>query len=285
MPESVGPGRYPVASCPDVPLLSFGMTTPDFLTTLRDESALFRAALADCPDRSVPTCPDWSTDDLLWHLAEVQWFWGAIVAQNVAEPDGLRHPQRPEGRVATLAAFDDASRVLQETLGATPAEDPRWMWAVDDALHTAGYISRRQAHEALIHRVDAELTAGSEVSAIDPDLAADGIDEVVDVMYGRDHPLVTFAPAQERVVELVATDVDRRWALQLGRETASIDGEEIDDANFRPAPNTTATATISGTAADLDLWLWNRPTHAGLARSGDQATLEAMDEVLAEGMQ
>ena len=84
---------------------------------------------------------------------------------------------------------------------------------------------------------------------------------------------------------MVATDVDRHWVLQLGRETATIDGEVIDDANFRPAPKATATATISGTAEDLDLWLWNRPTHADLTRSGDQATLDAMDEVLAEGMQ
>ncbi|HWC24090.1 MAG TPA: maleylpyruvate isomerase N-terminal domain-containing protein [Flexivirga sp.] len=261
------------------------MTTPDFLTTIRDESARFRAALAECPDRPVPTCPDWSTDDLLWHLAEVQWFWGTIVSENVSEPDGLQHPQRPEGREATLAAFDDASRALQETLRDTPADEERWMWTVDASLHSAGYILRRQAHEALIHRVDAELTADIDVSAVDADLAADGIDEVVDVMYGRDHPLVTFAPTQDRVVELVATDADRRWVLQLGRETASIDGEEIDDANFRPAPNATVTATISGTAADLDLWLWNRPTHGDLARAGDQATLAAMDEVLAEGMQ
>lgn len=261
------------------------MTTLDFLTTIRDESSRFRAALADSPDRSVPTCPDWSTDDLLWHLAEVQWFWGTIVAENVDDPDGLKHPQRPEGREATLAAFDDATRALQETLRDTPPDDPRWMWTVDEALHTAGYIRRRQAHEALIHRIDAELTAGAVVSAIDPSFAADGIDEVVDVMYGRDHPLVTFTAAEGRVVELAATDVDRRWVLQLGRETADIDGEHVDDANFRPAPNATANATISGTAADLDLWLWNRPTVGDLSRSGDPATLSAIDEVLAEGLQ
>ncbi|WP_188838307.1 maleylpyruvate isomerase family mycothiol-dependent enzyme [Flexivirga endophytica] len=261
------------------------MTTRDFLTIIHDESARFRAALADAADNTVPTCPDWSTDDLLWHLTEVQWFWGTIVSQNVADPEGLDHPQRPEGRDAILVAFDDASHALQDTLRTTAPEDRRWMWATDEALHTAGYIRRRQAHEAIVHRVDAELTAGHEVSAIDPELAADGIDEVVDVMYGRDHPLVTFHPSDGSVLELVATDVDRRWILQLGRETASIDGEDIDDANFRPAPNATPVATISGTAADLDLWLWNRPTAGKLVGTGDQQTLDAINEVLAEGMQ
>ena len=45
------------------------------------------------------------------------------------------------------------------------------MWADDK---TVGYIRRRQAHEALIHRLDAELTAGA-VTPLDPDLAADGV--------------------------------------------------------------------------------------------------------------
>lgn len=263
------------------------MTQPDFLATIRDESARFRAALADSPDNTVPTCPGWSTDDLLWHLTEVQWFWGSIVAENVDDPEGLAHPERPTGRAALLAAFDDASAALNQTLRATPPTDPRWMWTADETLHTAGYIRRRQAHEALIHRVDAELTAGRDVSAVDPALAADGIDEVVDVMYGRDHPLLTFAPTTGRVLELVATDTDQRWVLQLGRETGTDpeSGDVIDDANFRPAPNAIAVATISGTAADLDLWFWNRPTAAKLVGTGEQETLDAMNDILAEGLQ
>lgn len=273
--------------CRRAALLSRGMTTPDFLTSIADESSRFRAALADAPDRTVPTCPDWSTDDLLWHLTEVQWFWGTIVAQNVADPEQLEHPHRPAGREALLAAFDEASGALQQTLRATPPQDTRWMWAPDHALHTAGYIRRRQAHEALIHRIDAQLTAAGDVTPIDGALAADGIDEIVEVMYGREHPLVTFRPTEGRVLELAATDVDRRWVLQLGRETGTMPdtGEQIDDANFRPAPGATAVATISGAAADLDLWLWNRPAMGELIDTGDRQTLDAIAEVLAEGMQ
>lgn len=259
------------------------MTQPDFLATIRDESARFRSALATAADAQVPTCPDWSTEDLLWHLAEVQWFWGSIVSRNVDSPAELQHPERPEGREALLAAFDAASQGLQQALSSVPPDATRWMWATDDALHTAGYIRRRQAHEAFVHRVDAELTAGLEVSGIDSELAADGVDEIVDIMYVQEYPSVTFTPTEGRVVELVATDADRRWALQLGRETGTDpgSGEPLDDGAFRLAPaNSVAVASVSGTAVDLDLWLWGRPTSAGLTRSGDAAALSAIQEML-----
>ncbi|WP_265447245.1 maleylpyruvate isomerase N-terminal domain-containing protein [Flexivirga meconopsidis] len=148
---------------------------PPFQQVIADESARFRAALATAPDQSVPTCPDWTTDDLLWHLTEVQWFWGTIVADDVSDPQTLERPDRPGGRAAALAAFDDASAALRQALADTAPDQRRWMWAQDDALHTAGYIARRQAHEALIHRVDAELTAAGPVGPIDPTLAADGV--------------------------------------------------------------------------------------------------------------
>ncbi|WP_238993563.1 hypothetical protein [Nocardioides caldifontis] len=65
------------------------------------------------------------------------------------------------------------------------------MWAED---RTVGYIRRRQAHEALIHRLDAELTAGT-VTALDPTLASDGVDEALDVMFGGCPPWGSFEPA------------------------------------------------------------------------------------------
>lgn len=263
------------------------MTSVDFLTAIRDESDRFRTVMATAGDTTVPTCPDWSTDDLLWHLAEVQWFWGTIVSQDVTDPGSLQHPERPGDRGALLRAFDEASSMLQRSLSRLTPQTRRWMWTPDDALHTAGYIARRQAHEALIHRVDAELTADHGGSAIRAALASDGVDEVIDVMYGREHPAVTFTPTDGRVVELVATDTDRRWVLQLGRETGTDpeSGAAIDDANFRLAANATAVATISGAAADLDLWLWNRPASGQLTRVGDSATLDALGDVLSEGMQ
>ncbi|TWE12367.1 maleylpyruvate isomerase N-terminal domain-containing protein [Rudaeicoccus suwonensis] len=262
--------------------------TPDFAAALRTESAAFRTALQTAePDAPVPSCPDWSATDLLWHLTEVQWFWGQVVAHDVRDPQSLDRPERPADLADLFAMYDDAGEHLQAALQALPDATERWMWTADPALHTAGYIRRRQAHEALVHRVDAELVARQPVSVIDAALAADGIDEVVHVMYGREHALLTFAPTQGQVVRIAATDASVAWTLQLGRERGVIpeSGEHIDDANFRPVDDIASAATVSGTVADLDLWLWNRPTSGQLTRSGDSDALQALDEILAAGLQ
>jgi hypothetical protein len=44
---------------------------------------------------------------------------------------------------------------------------------------TVSWVARRQAHEALIHRTDAELAAGVTVTRADAALAADGVDDLI----------------------------------------------------------------------------------------------------------
>ena len=91
--------------------------------------------------------------------------------------DGIRRPVRIEGlaRPALLELYRSASRDLGEILAATSPETPAWTWSEDQ---TVGFIRRRQAHEALIHRVDAELTVGRR-TPMDPGLSADGVGEVI----------------------------------------------------------------------------------------------------------
>jgi hypothetical protein len=71
-----------------------------YLQHIRDESRLFRDVLADCdPAAPVPTCPEWRAADLLWHLGEVQWFWGTVVRERVTgdQAEALK-PPRPGDR-------------------------------------------------------------------------------------------------------------------------------------------------------------------------------------------
>ena len=253
------------------------LSANDLLAAIGRESDLFRAALADLPSgRRVPGCPEWDADDLLWHLAEVQWFWATTMRLRPAGPDA--HPdrvERPADRSGLLAAFDAASTDLRRQLtGLDPAE-PAWSWAAEQ---TVGFTLRRQAHEALIHRVDAEQTAGVALSAIDAALAADGVRESLDVMYGGEPPEgVVFRPVGG-VVGIELGDLDEVVRVQPGELDGSLpDGRRLDgphlllrdDAAGEPA------ARVRGTAAEVDLWLWKRLPDGVVERDGDPTTLEA----------
>lgn len=263
-------------------------TDLDYLAHLARESARFAEVIGELrPTARVPSCPDWNADDLLWHLGEVQWFWGTIVREQVtgAQADQLK-PGRPADRAGLLAFYQRASRDLGEILAATAPDAPSWTWSQD---HTAGFIRRRQAHEALIHRVDAELAAGGR-SPMDPRLSADGVDEALRVMYGGDVPgWGRFTPESEQTLRLLATDTGDSWFVTLGRFTGTDPGDQAsyDEAGLHAAardPGEETAATVRGSAADLDCWLWQRPPPGRIDRSGDQETLSRFDVVIAPGI-
>lgn len=260
----------------------------DYLGHLARESARFASVLsATAPGARVPTCPGWDADDLLWHLGEVQWFWGTIVRDGVdAIAAQETKPPRPANRPGLEEFYQSASRELGAALAITTPDTPAWTWGDDK---TAGFIRRRQAHEALIHRVDAELTA-SDRSGMDPALSSDGVDEAVRIMYGGDLPAWgTLDTDRSRTLRISATDTGDSWLVSLGQFT----GTDPDDQRSydRPGigvadrdPGTDAAATIRGTAADLDCWLWGRPTQAAVERSGDPAVIGGFDAIIAEGI-
>jgi uncharacterized protein (TIGR03083 family) len=172
------------------------LTTSEYLEHLRGDSDRFLEVLLGAdPAAPVPSCPDWNADDLLWHLAEVQWFWAEVVRTRTDDPDTVEaaKPDRPTGREGLTAFFREATASLQGALTAASPEDRAWTWAAEQ---TVGFVVRRQAHEALIHRVDAELTAGSR-TPMDPRLSADGVDEVLRVMFSDLPAWASFTPDPE----------------------------------------------------------------------------------------
>ena len=260
----------------------------DYLDHLARESRRFGDVLeATDAGTSVPTCPDWDADDLLWHLAEVQWFWGTIARDRLASPDGVddRRPERPTDRSELMAWYEEVSADLGVVLAAAPPETPVWTWADD---HTIGFIRRRQAHEALIHRLDAELTAGSR-TPMDTALSADGVDEVLRVMYGGAPPWGTFTPEPPHTVRVATTDTGHSWVLTLGRfvGTDPDAGSALDVPDLRVAAvddGLEVAAEVRGSAADLDCWLWHRPPVGTLVRTGSGQVLAALDSTIADGI-
>jgi len=263
----------------------------DYLAHLARDSARFVDVLRIAtPGARVPTCPDWDADDLLWHLAEVQWFWGAIVGRGLttdAEVEALVRGPRPADRDGLLAHFSRASADLQQNLRAASPQTRAWTWSDD---RTVGFILRRQAHEAMIHRLDAELTTGRR-TPMDASLSADGIDEVLRFLDVPAPSGCESRPDQAQTVLLRTTDHVRSWLVTLGQLT----GIE-DDGTPRDDPDLTVVAldggsgtgkpaaTVSGVAADLDCWLWHRPPVGEVTRTGDPRVLGRFDQTMASAL-
>ncbi len=265
----------------------------DYLDHLARDSARFVEALRQTnPETRVPSCPDWDADDLLWHLAEVQWFWGAIAGRGLTrgeDVEALDNGGRPSDREGLLAYFASATADLHGALSASTPETPAWTWSDEQSI---GFIRRRQAHEALIHRLDAELTAGDR-TAMDPDLATDGVDELLHVMYGGTQPWGRFTPDPTQTVAVHTTDTDRSWLVTLGQFTGTgPDGTTYDEPDLAVASSDDAAsdtreppaATLRGVAADLDCWLWHRPPLGEVERGGDPSVLSRFDETIAPGI-
>jgi uncharacterized protein (TIGR03083 family) len=253
------------------------------LEHLRAESARFRDVLAGCaPSARVPACPDWDAADLLWHLATVQRWWAEVLAARPARPEEVE-PPRPAAYGDLLAAYDRWSRDLAEVLAEADPRDEAWNWSDD---HTVGFILRRQAHEALVHRVDAEQAAGLS-SEIDPLLASDGVHECLDVMYGGMPPWGSWEPG-EGLVRVDLTDTGEEFWLRFGTfsGTSPESGTTYaDEEDFHvvepPADGVEPDVVVDGPAAALDLWLWNRGDDTHLSVAGDRGVLGRFTAIVA----
>ncbi|NNH08948.1 maleylpyruvate isomerase N-terminal domain-containing protein [Cellulomonas fimi] len=280
------------------------MTTPSaalpFSDVIRTESARAADVLAAAPpDARVPACPDWSAGDLAHHLGEVQGFWAQVVA--LAGPDavvdlggdppaGVVEPPRPPEE-ELVGGLRGASATLLDALAAHGPSERCWSWSAHGG--DVAWVLRRQAHEVLVHRVDAEQVAGVPVTPPDVAVAADGVDEMLAVMMSGLPDWASFTPDPAARVRVVARDAGRSWLVALGRFTGTsprtgatydLDAGEL-VARDLPAVEAGAAATVTGTAWDLDRWLWGRGTLEVLEVDGDAAVVDRFRAVLVESSQ
>jgi hypothetical protein len=117
-----------------------------------------------------------------------------------------------------------------------------------------------------VHRADAEQALGRPVGAIEPALAVDGIDELLDVflpVFGADR-----SPGDGRTVHLHATDAEGEWLLRFEAGEVAV---EVGHAK--------GDAAVRGPAGDLLLWLWGRHPLEDLEVFGDRSAAEALRAV------
>jgi uncharacterized protein (TIGR03083 family) len=249
----------------------------DRASIIRTEAQRFADVLSTtAPDARCPTCPDWSASDLLWHLTKVHSFWAGVLSRDArtdADIEAVERakPPRPAATSDLLALREHATTALLVQLRRLDDAEPRWSWWPPD--QTVGFTRRMQTYEATMHRVDAELTAGVPIAPITAGVAAGAVDHAVDVMWGWLPDGATYEP--RGVVEFVATDIGRRWLVEVGDWTGG--PRAVRASAGEP------TATVRAVVADLALWAWTRGGRVEI--SGDDASVEALDAVVANGMQ
>jgi uncharacterized protein (TIGR03083 family) len=260
----------------------------DYFAHIRRESTRFAGCLATS-DRSarVPTCPDWDAADLLWHLTEVQLFWGAIVRDRLSDPAAAEaaKPARPDDFGALLTLFDHATVALLDALASTPGRTEVWTWADD---HTVDFVLRRQAHEALIHRLDAELVV-SDPTCVDRDLASDGVDEALTLVFGEVPSWGAFTPDGAHGA-IATNDTLAAWKIAFGRfvGTGPDSGKVYDLDSFvvvEEGTDVDPAFTVRGNAADLDAWLWGRAPVSLLAVDGDRELFTRFEQIVSRGVE
>ena len=255
----------------------------DFVTIVRRESERFASALEDAvSDATVPCCPDWDASDLAWHLTEVQDFWGAMVEVLAQDWEDVERAERPASG-PILPLFRAAAARLVRVLSERDPADEVWTWAGTD---TVEWVRRRQAHEVLIHRVDAEQTAGMPLSSIEAELAADGIDEILSVMIAGIPAWGRFA-ADGTSMRIECSDATGSWDLVFGRFTGTSPntGTSYDTDALMLEPVSNPDTLIRGSAADVDLWLWGRGPIDPLTIEGDAGQADRLRTMAAEDTQ
>jgi uncharacterized protein (TIGR03083 family) len=234
------------------------MDVPEHVAELEEQGrALAAAAERAGPDTAVPTCPGWTVRDLVAHTAGVHdWAASFVRADPHADPEHDLPPARPGEDV--VDRYRTAHAGLVAALRSAPAELVTWTFL--PAPSPLAFWARRQAHEAAIHRADAEAAAGSS-AAYPREFALDGIRELLLGFYARrggrlrsEHP---------RRLLIAPDDAPESWLATIGPEGCRTESPGRDPA---------ADCTLRGSASDLYLALWNRP--AAPRVEGDPGVLD-----------
>lgn len=247
-----------------------------YLEAIRRESEALAAAARLGLEPAVPSCPGWTVGDVVGHTGRVHRHKEKIVRERWQdEPDSDPPPE--SGLVEWFE--EGAARLLETLAGADPAFSV-YTWHPPD--RTVGFWYRRMAHETAVHRVDAQLGHGAS-TPVEPDLAADGVDEIIRVMM-IGAPDWAEAVTTDRTVRLSCTDRPGSWTLRFGFWTgrSPTSGRTyVNEPGLDLAVTDRPGTGIRATANDLLLFLWGRGTAGRLEVAGDPRAVEDLRSIAA----
>jgi uncharacterized protein (TIGR03083 family) len=224
-----------------------------YLELLATDGALLRMTAERDLTASVPSCPGWDVQEAVRHTAEVYEHKIACVALGGPRPDPWPPQAPPDSE--SLAWFDDAHRRVLEMLRTTDPAAPSWTWWPDD--QTAGFWLRRMAQETAVHRADVELAFGAS-TPVDRELAVDGIDELLYLMFSGDW---TGDEEPDLTGTVAVTAPEKTWTVRMLEDRVDVD--ESDSADVA--------ATVAAEPSPLLLWLYGRAPDDVVTVTGDSA--------------
>lgn len=255
----------------------------DYIRHFHRETGEFLTAVGPAVDAGpapvVPSCPAWTVTELVLHLGYVHRFIARIIGERLRQrPDfadlsslglteehagwlrelwtrreagpgdsgqGDSGPPVRRPLPAALAEWSAASAAaLEAQFVAAPADEPVWSWG---ASQTVGFWQRMQAIEAAIHRWDAENATG-QPNPMNADLAVDAISQTFEVMAPMRRSVREASPGAGERFGFARTDGPEEWAVRFDDDKIMLGASAADACDV----------TLSGTASDLMLFLWQR---------------------------
>lgn len=224
----------------------------------------------------LPTCPEWTLRDLLEHVGTVHRWADSYVRSGRSEmmtddeEEAFFRDIRPDGSVDLVDWFRSGHRALCHALSDAPPDLGCWFFLPSPS--PLAFWARRQAHETTIHRYDAE-SVSRQFTPVDPALASDGVDELLRGFASRGRKLLR-DPAQTMCLR--ATDTGDSWHVTLGPDLVTV----VDPSEDRLLNGKEPDCTVSATASDLYLGLWNRIPTSSLESTGEPDVLTGFSDSL-----
>jgi len=238
----------------------------------KETTAFHRAALmAALPDTPppVPSCPEWTTVDLVRHIGRVHRLVNHVIVERLQSPPPNRKSLflAPDDLTADDLAdwFAEGATALATTFRLTDPATPVWTWG---NVQDAGFWLRVQTIEVALHRWDLEGAIGSP-QPVDEELAADGMDLFLEKTIPFRRTLKELPPMKGERYRFRQTDGPGVWSVALDPDGPRPLGE--DEA---------ADAELAGTASDLLLFLWHRVPGEPLLVNGKAKTLQRFFELI-----
>jgi len=254
------------------------MEFSEYLTAIRGEGEALARVAADGLEPDVPCCPGWTIRDVVAHTGSVHRQKEQIVRERWLDraPPPIEAPH--DGLVDW---YDEGLDQLVTTLAETDPSTPVYTWYEPD--QTAGFWYRRMAQETAVHRVDVEQGHGISGGVV-PDLAADGVDELLVVML-TGYPSWADVTEYEGTLRLECADREAAWTLRYVTfsGTSPNSGTEFaDEPSFVFADDPAPTTVARGKASDLLLYAWGRGPMSALEIVGDMTLLADFRSVAAD---